>query len=302
MIAYRPTYPLWSDGSGKLRLIRVPKGTSIKFDKDKQTFDIPPNTRFYKTFFRKVIDKAGQVSHKQDGDAADRGAARHRRYRRRTRSRRPCSAPTLERRRDDGDALDEPVSRRHRFRRPDRGVRHQRDRVPGRHRQPRARARPRWPSSCRTSSTIRSTSVSLQHYAIPGSIRCVQCHRGSPTKDFVLGFFPLQVAQRAAGTGGTYEPVDADELNQLQRFIDYGVITGMAHPPTWCRSSESQAPRKPRTDGELNAQALHDWQLRALPQPARLPQHGQARARDGAQLPARRDRRRRDLRDVASSG
>ena len=41
----------------------------------------------------------------------------------------------------------------------------------------------------------------LQHYAIPGKIRCVQCHMGSPTKDFVLGFLPLQVKRRATGTG-----------------------------------------------------------------------------------------------------
>ena len=45
----------------------------------------------------------------------------------------------------------------------------------------------------------------LQHYAIPGKLRCVQCHMGSPTQDFVLGFIPLQVKRRATGTGGTYE-------------------------------------------------------------------------------------------------
>ena len=65
VIAYRPTYPLWSDGSGKLRFIRVPKGSSIVFHKDTQTFDIPPYTRFYKTFFREVIDKAGNVTNRK---------------------------------------------------------------------------------------------------------------------------------------------------------------------------------------------------------------------------------------------
>ncbi len=65
VIAFRPTYPLWSDGSGKLRFVRVPKGTSIKFDKTSQTFDIPTNTRFYKTFLRRVIDKTGNISHRK---------------------------------------------------------------------------------------------------------------------------------------------------------------------------------------------------------------------------------------------
>ena len=41
VIAYAPTYALWSAGSGKLRHIRVPRGTSVKFDKATQTFDIP---------------------------------------------------------------------------------------------------------------------------------------------------------------------------------------------------------------------------------------------------------------------
>ena len=68
VVAYVPTYPLWSDGSAKLRHIRVPKGTSVKFDKEKQTFDIPPNTRFYKTFLRKVKDIAGRESYRKIRD------------------------------------------------------------------------------------------------------------------------------------------------------------------------------------------------------------------------------------------
>src|SRR4029453_16590065 len=94
-----------------------------------------------------------------------------------------------------------------------------------------------------------------QHYAIPGRIRCVQCHLGSPTKDFVLGFFPLQVARRANGTGGTYEPTGEDELSQLQRLIDYGVIKGMTSPADVLPLEQSQGVRKPRADGELTAQA-----------------------------------------------
>ena len=37
-------------------------------------------------------------------------------------------------------------------------------------------------------------------------------------------------ARRATGTGGNIEPTSADELTQLQRFIDYGVVTGIDSP------------------------------------------------------------------------
>ena len=52
VVAYAPGYPLWSDNAGKLRYVRVPRGTSIQFDKATQSFKIPPNTRFYKTFMK----------------------------------------------------------------------------------------------------------------------------------------------------------------------------------------------------------------------------------------------------------
>ncbi len=71
----------------------------------------------------------------------------------------------------------------------------------------------------------------------------------------MLGFFPLQVARRENGTGGTYEETGADELTQLQRLIDLGVISGMTSPTDVLPLEESEGTRKPRTQGELNAQA-----------------------------------------------
>ncbi len=62
VIAYSPTYPLWSDGSGKLRHVRVPKGEAITYNAETKQFDIPANTRFYKTFLKKVIDESGEAS------------------------------------------------------------------------------------------------------------------------------------------------------------------------------------------------------------------------------------------------
>ena len=84
VIAYAPTYALWSAGSGKLRHIRVPRGESVTFDKQTQTFDIPDNTRFYKTFLRAVRDRTGEtrwrkmetriiVARADDLDPGDRG-------------------------------------------------------------------------------------------------------------------------------------------------------------------------------------------------------------------------------------
>jgi len=65
VVAYAPAYPLWSDDAGKLRFVRVPRGKSIHFDKATQTFDIPPNTRFYKTFMKQIIDTDGSYRYRK---------------------------------------------------------------------------------------------------------------------------------------------------------------------------------------------------------------------------------------------
>jgi mono/diheme cytochrome c family protein len=95
----------------------------------------------------------------------------------------------------------------------------------------------------------------VRHYAIPGKQRCIECHMGSQSRDFVLGFTPIQVRRRPRGVAGTYEDQGADELNQLQRLIDYGVITGVASPSDIRGLEEPQGSRKPRNDYELRAQA-----------------------------------------------
>ena len=95
----------------------------------------------------------------------------------------------------------------------------------------------------------------VRHYAVPGSTRCVQCHMGSPSASFVLGFTPLQVARRATGTGGVIEDAGPDELTQLQRLIDYGVISGMASPADVVPLEQSEGTRTPRNQYELTAQS-----------------------------------------------
>jgi mono/diheme cytochrome c family protein len=267
VIAYAPTYALWSAGSGKLRHIRVPRGETVKFDKQTQSFDIPDNTRFYKTFLRAVRDRTGEtrwrkmetriiVARADDVDPATGEARQNALYGTYIWSEDETTA-TL-------------------------ATQPYRDQTP-------------WKDIVRTYikdellyQNILDTTTGtvdgavalaikknkddpayrdlLQRYAIPGRLRCVQCHMGSPTKDFVLGFIPLQVARRATDTGGTYDPTGADELNQLQRLIDLGVISGIASLADVKPLEESQGGRKPRKtatadgdaltgDGELTAQA-----------------------------------------------
>src|SRR5262249_10089146 len=67
------------------------------------------------------------------------------------------------------------------------------------------------------------TSGSIRHYAIPSADRCDQCHMGSSSRAYILGFSPWQADRRPAGEGGVYvdhdhEPTD-DEIAQLRRLI-----------------------------------------------------------------------------------
>ncbi|NJK89425.1 MAG: hypothetical protein HC923_08460 [Myxococcales bacterium] len=62
VIAYQTAYPLWTDDTGKQRYIRIPRGTSIVFDEANQTFQFPANTRAYKTFLQRVVDREGRES------------------------------------------------------------------------------------------------------------------------------------------------------------------------------------------------------------------------------------------------
>jgi len=254
VVAFVPTYPLWSDGSGKLRHIRVPKGTSVEFDKTTQTFTIPPNTRFYKTFFRKVTDSAGRTSNRKietrvivsrpDTLEAD-GMTPHQNALFGTYiwSEDELTATLLTTPYRDGTAW------------ADRTMPYVVNEIEYRNLLMMLGPGSGTTASQRLQDALRSRPDVLQHYAIPGRIRCVQCHQGSATRDFVLGFLPMQIARRANGTGGTYEPTGADELTQLQRLIDYGVITGMASPADVLTLEQSQEPRHSRTAEELAAQA-----------------------------------------------
>jgi len=250
VVAFAPAYPLWSDDAGKLRYVRVPLGKSIRFDSKTQRFEIPDNTRFYKTFMKQVKDLNGEQRWRKVETRVI--VARHdtvspkdiEHYRPQalfgsyrwdeTETHATLVTKTLR----DGDPFaddlfeyvyDEPVA---------------------------SEIRAKNPANLTYELHYRNVS---RHWAIPGSDRCIHCHEGSLDDNFILGFSPVQINRRKLGDGGVYEPATKDELGQLQRLIDLGVITGVESPAAVVKLEDSQLgstpPRKPRNDHELKAQA-----------------------------------------------
>lgn len=247
LVAYVPTYPLFSDAAAKLRYIRVPRGQSVKFDKARQEFQIPPNTRFYKTFLKKVVDLSGKVA--------------FRKLETRIIVSRPDSTNpdgTLQinslfgtyvwnKEETGADLLRDPQNNAQPF--ADRIITYEQDE------QLYKKILDSKPANLRFALFDENPKL-MRQYAIPGRQRCIDCHMGGPEQGaFVLGFSPLQIHRRAQDTGGTYEPTGADELTQLQRMIDYGVITGISSVSEVTLLEDSQGTRKPRNDEELKAQA-----------------------------------------------
>jgi mono/diheme cytochrome c family protein len=247
VIAYAPGYPLWSDDAGKIRYVRVPRGQSIHFDKATQTFDIPPNTRFYKTFMKQIADTDGSYRYRKietrlivarpdvnnpDGTAQKQTAL----------------FGTYRWSDDEADAtlVENLLYSGVPF--PDTVLDYNTDE------QLAAAVLAGQPADPEEALL---EAHAIRHYAIPSSQRCIQCHMGSPSQDFVLGFTPLQINRRPTGTGGTIEDkgvAGPDELTQLQRLIDYGVITGIDSLSDVLPLEQSQGSRAPRNDQELVAQ------------------------------------------------
>jgi mono/diheme cytochrome c family protein len=244
VISYAPTYPLWSDNAKKMRYIRVPRGKSVTFDKTTQKFTLPPNTRFYKTFLKQVTDESGHIAYRKietrlivardDTTMSDGTAQQNALY------------GTYVWNDDETQAtlLNTPLRNGKPF--ADRIFSYVTDE------QKAAQIAATNPPNLQAALTQARVT---RHYALPGAERCVQCHMGSPSADFILGFNPLQVVRRQSGDGGTYEPAVGDELTQLQRLIDYGVITGVSSPADILPLERSEGPRPPRNQEELAAQA-----------------------------------------------
>ncbi|HYQ47303.1 MAG TPA: hypothetical protein VER11_35275 [Polyangiaceae bacterium] len=250
LVAFVPTYPLWSDDAGKLRYVRVPYGKSITFDAKTQQFTIPDNTRFYKTFMKEVTDKNGSkrwrkletrlIVARHDStspkDVAnykpqslfgtykwDEDETRATLVTDKLRSGEPFTDQMYE------YTVDEPKAEEIRAKMP-----------------------------VNLSEELEYNQVA-RHWAIPGKSRCIHCHEGSLNDNFILGFTPMQINRRKLGEGGVYEAPSDDELGQLQRLIDLGVITGVKSSDDIVKLEDSQLgaspPREARNDAELKAQA-----------------------------------------------
>ncbi len=194
-VAYNVEYPLWADNAEKGRWIHVPmkiEGNAlvrqaVHYDSLTKKFEIPENTRFYKTFY-KLVKQAGK--------------SRYRRMETRLIVVRYPAERALfgTYRWDETEQVATLVETPYR------------DGTP-------------WKDSIFTLVTDDKTGKERK-YAIPAKHRCVECHMGSESKNFVLGFSPLQINRRAPGEYARNDKVTADELSLAERFAVYGVASG----------------------------------------------------------------------------
>jgi mono/diheme cytochrome c family protein len=244
VMAYAPNYPLWSDNAGKLRYVRPPRGQPIMFDKATQQFRIPPNTRFYKTFMKLIADTDGSYRYRKietrlivsrpdtnnpDGKATQQNAL----FGTYQWNDSETDATLVETPLNDGKPFADTLLL--------------------------VNTDEQLAAEILATNPPAPDSLLLQykaarHYAIPSSQRCIQCHMGSPSQGFVLGFTPLQINRRPTGIGGTIEAVGPDELTQLQRLIDAGLVAGIDSPADILPLEQSQGTRLPRNEHELVAQ------------------------------------------------
>jgi len=234
VVPYAPAYPLWTDDARKMRYVRVPKGQSISFDKATQKFNIPKNTRFYKTFFKQVIDQSGATAYK--------------RIETRLIVSRPDSC-------DAKSGVCTPTALMGTYVWNDDETKAELLTVPLRNGKPFADRLITYVTDEQKAKDVKDPQAAglTRSYALPGSTRCVQCHMGSVSQSFILGFAPLQIRRRPKGEGGVIEDTGEDELNQLQRLIDYGVLTGIDSEDDIAKLENSEA-LPPRNDNELTAQ------------------------------------------------
>jgi mono/diheme cytochrome c family protein len=266
VISFAPAYTLWADDAKKMRYVRVPRGTSIEFSPSKQDFTIPDNTRFYKTFLKEVIDGNGNVAFKKVETRII--VVRHA-------VEEPGTAPVVKALygtyawdENETDAVLERTPLHDGSPFADHVTWYVKD-------EPKAKAFlddpgpdglaglvavPENASLSEKLALGRDALISnelARHYAIPGSERCLECHRGGHNGSFILGFTPLQIRRRPMGEGGIIEPATDDELNQLQRLISYGLITGLKAEEIdrkVLKLEKSEGERDPRSDKELIAQ------------------------------------------------
>lgn len=244
ILSFAPVYPLFSDQAKKMRHVRVPRGQTLAFDRNSQEFSVPPNTRLYKTFFKEVTDINGDQRYKKietriivsRPDGPDGPNGEHETH---------SLFGTYQWNESETEAflITDPLRNGKPFR--DRLITYVTNEQ---------RAEEILAQDPLDKVVALQEGGAVRSYAIPGADRCVQCHMGAINGSFVIGLSPMQLRARPKGQGGVIEEVGADEMNQLQRFIDYGLISGMKSVDEVLPLEDSQDTRKARNKYELAAQ------------------------------------------------
>ena len=280
VVSYVPAYPLWSDTAGKMRYVRTPHNQPIVFDKRTQTFQIPPNTRFYKTFLKKIVDI--------DGDEA------YRKIETRLIVARPDTTAA------DGTVQQTALFGTYIWNDTETAATLQQD--------PLRDGQPFTDASSPTTSTSRARRPSGEHaanlnldYALDTASAAGPAPLRRPGQRALRpvphGERQRVVRARVHAAPDRHPPGRAerrhraatgDELTQLQRLIDYNVITGISSPADVLPLEKSQLPRTPAQRLRAARAGVHARELLPLPQPARLPDDEGAGAQGPARLPARR--------------
>ena len=256
VVAYVPAYPLWTDDAGKLRFVRVPQGQSIAFNEKTKQFDIPANTRFYKTFMKKVkgVD----------------GVLRYRKIETRLIVSRPRDASGQDQSLFGTYVWEDDESQANLLITPQNNGEPFVDKVKTLITDEGIAAEV---ADLVKKGKVRNFTYELdsrhatRRYAFPSLQRCIQCHMGSPNQNFILGFTPVQINVRPcspetiASNGhcdaGQVEPALGDEVTQVERLTSYGVISNYSQADLIKLEDPqgtSKEPRAPRSTEELTAQ------------------------------------------------
>lgn len=196
-VAYNVEYPLWADNAEKGRWIHIPmkleggqlKKQAVEYEPLSQSFKIPENTRFYKSFYRAITlpNKKVRMRRVETRIIVARTPFEKSLFGTYQWDETEQIATLVEAPYRDGtpfkDLIFDLVS----------------DEAKG-------KTRP---------------------YMIPGRQRCIDCHMGSPMKNFILGFSPLQINKREWDGLGRIDPAAQSDLDQVERFISYGFLTGI---------------------------------------------------------------------------
>lgn len=224
-VAFDVEYPLWADNAHKGRWVHVPSAVengvatrrSITLDPATGRFQIPDNTRFYKTFFKQVKEEDGEIRYRKVETRLI--VVRH--------------APS------------KPLFGTYLWDDTERGA--TLHTLPYRSGEPFKDLQLLLETDAATHAT--------RTYAVPGAHRCTECHQGSESDSFILGFTPLQVNRRAIGEAGRTAPTEADELSQLARLNSYGVVAGVAPETAPKLEATGRTGVQPRNIHELRVQA-----------------------------------------------